>query len=207
MPRLQVSAAGGALSLRATIEAAAQTAVPLPVPAITPGAQGNQWQPAAVAIDGHAASLRRGNDGLLWLNLPAGRHDVLISGSLQGIGQLQIPLPLKPHLVNATLDGWLLSGVNERGQPADALQLLRKATGTEAAAITPDGESAQALPPLLIVTRTLHVGMDWDVETSVQRVGVIHTPIIARVPLLPGERLTNEKIRTRDGEVELSRVR
>ncbi len=204
MPRLQIGiGAGGALSLRATIEAAATTAVPLPVPAVTAGAQGAQWQPSDVVVDGRAATLRRAPDGLLWLSLQPGRHDVLITGPLQGLGQLQIPLPLKPHLVTSSLDGWVLSGVNERGQPSDALQLL-KSSGTADPAPTGDGESAQALPPLLIVTRTLHLGMDWDVETSVQRIGVIHTPIVARIPLLPGERLTGERIRMRDGEVELS---
>jgi hypothetical protein len=142
---------------------------------------------------------------MLWIALVPGRHDVVLSGSLQGRSQLQLPLPLKPRLVTASLDGWILSGVNERGQPADVLQLLRKASGTVENAPPADGEATmQALPPLLIVTRTLHLGMDWEVETQVQRVGVTHTPIVATVPLLDGERLTGERIRMRDGLVELS---
>jgi hypothetical protein len=203
MPRLQISAtAAGALTLRATIEAATELGVPLPVPAVNAGSDVHTWQPASVVVDGRAASLRRADDGTLWIAVAPGRHDVLIAGPLQGYGQLQLPLPLRPHQVSAALDGWLLSGVNERGEPADALQLLRKAAATETPAAP--GENTQALPPLLIVTRTLHLGMDWTVETQVQRIGVTHVPIVATVPLLTGERLTDEHIRSRDGAVELS---
>src|SRR5581483_2432247 len=203
MPRLQISAtAAGMLTLRATIESATDLGVPLPVPALNGADDGRAWQPSSVVIDGRAATVRRAEDGMLWIATAAGRHDVLIAGSLQGIGQLQLPLPLRPHQVTATLDGWLLTGVNERGEPAGALELLRKAAATEAPAAP--GESTQALPPLLIVTRTLHLGMDWTVDTQVQRIGVTHTPIIATVPLLAGERLIDERIRTRDGAVELA---
>ena len=79
---------------------------------------------------------------------------------------------------------------------------MRKAAAAETSAVP--GETAQALPPLLIVTRTLHLGMDWNVETQVQRIGVTHVPIVATVPLLAGERLTDEHIRLRDGAVELT---
>src|SRR5262249_47637223 len=159
------------------------TAIPLPVPASGAGAQGTPWQPASIVVDAHPATLRRSEDGALWLSVSPGRHEVMISGALRGRSQMELPLPLKPHLVTATLDGWLLSGVDERGQPADALQLLRKSSGAEESLSAADGENLQALPPLLIVTRTLHLGMDWDVETTVQRIGVIHTPIVARIPL------------------------
>lgn len=203
MSRLQISAtAAGALTLRATIETVTDLGVPLPVPALNGANDGRVWQPASVVIDGRAATLRRADDGALWIATPPGRHDVLIAGSLQGVGQLQLPLPLRPHQVTATLDGWLLSGVNERGEPSDAIELMRKAAAAEAPSAP--GEATQALPPLLIVTRTLHLGMDWTVDTQVQRIGVTHTPIVATVPLLAGERLTDERIRLRDGAVELA---
>jgi len=142
-------------------------------------------------------------DGTLWIAVPAGRHEAVVSGSLAGFSQLQLPMPLKPRRVDSELRGWLLSGVNEQGVAGDALQLLRSATGGETAR-EGGADSGQALPPLLIVTRTLRMGLDWDVETEVQRLGVTHTPVLAQVPLLAGEQITGEAVRVRDGAVQLS---
>ena len=202
-PRLSLSlGADDLLSLRLTVDALAPSAVPLPVPTLAGGEQGGIWQPQHVLLDGAEAVLRRGDDGSLWLRLGAGHHELLLSGPVTGLGQLQLPLPLKPHRISAQLHGWLLSGVDDQGEAAGALQLLRQASGDSGNAA--NGSTGQALPPLLVVTRNLHLGLDWQVETTVDRLGVPYTAVNTDIPLLPGEAVTSAGVRTQNGAVQLS---
>ncbi len=202
-PRLSLSlGADEALSLRLTVDALAPTAVPLPVPTLAGGEQGGVWQPQRVLLDGADAALRRDTDGSLWVRLGSGRHELVLSGPVAGLGQLQLPLPLKPHRISAQLQGWLLSGVDDQGEAAGAVQLLRQAGGNSGNAA--NGSAGQALPPLLVVTRTLHLGLDWQVETTVERLGVPYTAVNTDIPLLPGEAVTSAGVRTQNGAVQLS---
>lgn len=202
-PRLALSlGADETLSLRLTVDALAPSAVPLPVPTLAGGEQGGVWQPQRVLLDGADAALRRGDDGGLWVRLGSGRHELVLSGTVAGLGQLQLPLPLKPHRVSAQLRGWLLSGVDDQGQAAGALQLLRQAGGDSGNAA--NGSAGQALPPLLVVTRNLHLGLDWQVETTVERLGVPYTAVNTDIPLLTGEAVTSAGVRIHDGAVQLS---
>ncbi|MGH8530193.1 MAG: hypothetical protein ACRETN_10230 [Nevskiales bacterium] len=201
-PRLLLNIAGERLSLRMTAEAQIETGIPLPLPLQNDVEQGAVWQPDSVLLDGAPAELRHLDGGALWLRLPAGRHEITISGGLAGINALQLPLPLKPYRVSADVAGWLLAGVDEQGQPAEVLQLLRQqAEGARDAGST---TSQQTLPPLLIVRRTLRLGLDWDVATVVQRVGVTHTAVVVAIPLLAGEAVIGEHVRVAEGQVQLA---
>ncbi|MDR3418626.1 MAG: hypothetical protein P4L83_20840, partial [Nevskia sp.] len=192
------------LNLRLSVDVQAPVAVPLPVPALAGGEQGGVWQPQRILVDGSDAALRRDEDGNLWIRLGVGRHEVLLAGDVAGLGQVQLPLPLKPHHVGAQLEGWLLSGIDDNGVAGDALQLLRQsASGGPAPAAESGG---QVLPPLLRVTRSLHLGLDWQVDTAVQRLGVAYTAVNTAIPLLPGETVTSEDMRVRDAAVQLSLV-
>jgi len=201
-PRLSLGlGADETLSLRLTVDALAPAAVPLPVPTLAGGEQGGVWQPQRVLLDGADAALRRDTDGSLWVRLGTGRHELVLSGTVAGLSQLQLPLPLKPHRVSAQLQGWLLSGVDDQGEAAGAVQLLRQAGNSGNAA---NGSAGQALPPLLVVTRNLHLGLDWQVETTVERLGVPYTAVNTDIPLLPREAVTSAGVRTQDGAVQLS---
>src|ERR1700759_3130070 len=108
------------------VEASETTAVPLPGGA-------SQWLPERVSLDGKdATALLRTDDGVLWLRVAAGAHDVVLEGGLPGRESVQIALPMKPHHVEATVDGFLLEGLHEDGIADDHLQLTR--THTEAGA-------------------------------------------------------------------------
>ena len=190
------------LTLRLTVDTLAPTAVPLPVPALAGGEQGGVWQPQRVLVDGGDAALRRGDNGSLWARLGAGHHELILSGSVAGLGQLQLPLPLKPRRVASQLHGWLLSGVDEDGQAAEALQLLRDNAAGKGGDDT--AAAGQALPPLLVVTRTLQLGLDWQVDTTVERLGVPYTAVNTDIPLLAGEAVTTAGVRVHEGAVQLS---
>lgn len=193
-PRLFLDVSPGALRMRFEVGAAAAVAVPIPA--------GPQWMPAEVRIDGQPAAIARTSDGLLWTRVGPGRHEILLSGPLADRETVQIPLPLRPHRVDATAVGWTVDGIHEDGQADDSLQLTRVRAlepGAPGGALQP-GE----LPPFLEVSRVLHLGLTWSVETRVRRLSPPGVPVTAAVPLLPGESVTTAGVRVQRGVAQVS---
>jgi hypothetical protein len=191
--RMQLEARGDVLRLRVDIDAAAPVGVPLPGSAA-------QWSPASVQIDGQPAKALQRKDGKLWVLLAPGAHQVLLEGPLPPRELVQLPLPLKPHRVEASLAGWTLEGLHEDGLADDNLQLTRTAKGGLAGATLQPG----ALPPFLRIERTLRIGLNWQVETRVVRVSPPGSAIVVEVPLLPGESVTTADVRVASGKAQLN---
>src|SRR5262249_32585377 len=145
--RLALEATDTSLTLRWEVQAAANTAVPLP-------GRADQWSPETVTVDGHpTGGLYRSPDGTLWLPLSPGAHQVLAQGPLPKFESVQLGLPLRPHRVEAHLSGWTLAGLHEDGLADADLQLTRTREGKK------DHEGAplqsSTLPPFVRVKRTL----------------------------------------------------
>jgi hypothetical protein len=192
-----VQAAAGWLSLRFDVHAAAATAVPLP-------GGGRDWNPAKASLDGSPAAALRGSDGSLWVPVSAGVHQLVLEGPLPERDSVQIALPMKPRRVESSVAGWTLRGVREDGRAEDNLQLSR-ARGAEAAAATAAAARAQGIfPPFLRVERVLRLGLSWTVETTVERLTPVGSPVVVQIPLLPGESVTSSDLRVLDGKVQLS---
>ena len=174
------------------ILAGAETAVPLP-------GNAQHWIPDHVLIDGKPASaLLRANDGTVWIAVTEGAHQLLLDGALPEHDTVQIALPLKPRRVEAKLDGWTLDGLHEDGLADDDLQLSRKAKnqgGHEMAA-----HQTENLPPFVRVERTLVLGLQWTVETRVERLTPTGSAVVLEVPLLPGESVTTVDVRVQNGK-------
>lgn len=190
-PRLQLEATPKLLRLRLEVLSGAETAVPLPGSA-------TQWVPETVLLDGKPASgLRRQPDGSLWLAVSAGAHQVQLEGALPPRDTVQIALPLHAYRVEAKLEGWTLDGLHEDGVADENLQLSRKATNEKGA-----GAALQVgtLPPFVRVQRTLVLGLQWTVETSVERVTPTGNAVVLEVPLLAGESVTSSDVRVQNGK-------
>src|SRR5439155_7603667 len=98
--RMLLEVRGNVVRARLSIEASETTAIPLPGGAA-------QWLPQRIMLEGKdATGLLRSVDGLLWLRVAAGTHDVSIEGALPGRESFQIALPLKPHRDEAVVDGF-----------------------------------------------------------------------------------------------------
>ena len=190
--RMLLEVRGNVLRTRLSIEASATTAVPLPGGAA-------QWLPERVLVDGNPAQgLLRTADGQLWLRVSQGTHDVTVEGALPSRESVQIALPLKPHHVEATVDGWSLEGVHEDGLADDHLQLtrvVREGNGKGASL------AAGTLPPFVRVERTLLIGLNWQVSTRIVRVTPAGTAVVLEVPLLHGESVTTPDVRIVQGKV------
>jgi hypothetical protein len=192
--RLSLQLDGSSLRGRAEIDAATATAVALPGIA-------SQWLPDEVALDGQAAkALLRTPDGVLWMAVTAGSHQVTFSGRTPARDSLQLPLHHKPHRVEATAEGWHVAGIHEDGVADDNVQFTRIEKSTGAGGALQPG----ALPPFVRVERTLHIGLQWQVDTRVVRATPTGAAIVFEVPLLPGESVTTADLRVVKGAAQVN---
>jgi len=196
IPRMRLEARGDSLSLALAVEAAAESALPLPGHAAG-------WLPAEVRLDGAPArALRRGADGTLWLRLPAGVHEVALSGRLPAEGGVALPLPLVPHRGEAVLEGFELFGLRADGGVEPTLQLVRLRREGEAPA--PEPPAAAGIPPFLRVERALELGLTWSARVEVRRLSPLDDALVVEVPLLAGESVTSAGADVRDGRVRVA---
>lgn len=186
--RLGVYVSAGGLQLRLEAHANIDTAIPLPGGA-------NQWRPERVVVDGKPASgLQRDDAGNLWLILTRGVHQIAMESSLARRDTLQIALPLKPYRVDAQLDNWTLEGLTAEGLAGESLLLSR--INKEAGG---DAGGDDNLPPFVRVSRTLSLGLTWQVTTQVSRIGPSLAPLLVEIPLLAGESVTSSEVRVENG--------
>lgn len=193
--RMQLSVSPAQLQMRLQVHTAEAVAVPLP-------ASAGQWLPRQVTIDGRrAGDLSRDGRGGLWLKLPPGVHQVNLSGPLPQRNEFQLPLPLTPMQGNVSAEGWQVEGIHEDGRMEGQLSFIRRKDNQHAA-----GESLDPgnLPPFVRVERVLQLGLDWRVTTRVIRATPPGSPVVLEVPLLEGESLLSEDVRTKDGHVLVS---
>jgi hypothetical protein len=188
--RLLLEATAGGLVLRVEMDAAVDTAVPLPGGA-------KSWSPSKVVVDGEpAAAMARDEGGVLWVGIAAGKHQVVLAGPLPLVETVDIPLPLKPHRVEAQVAGWTLSGLRDDGVPEDSLRLQRERTseGGETAPL----ELGQ-MPPFARLERDLRLGVSWEVDNVLTRLTPAGTALAVEVPLIAGESVTSADVRVENG--------
>ncbi len=194
LSRAALSIGPARLDLRLALDAAAETAVPLPG-----GADDAAFRASSVVLDGAPASaLLRDEQGTLWLRVARGRHEVLLSGALPPRASVSLPFPLIARRVElASADGWTVVGIDPSGAIGAALQLVRLAPRESQA-----GEGAlepTEIPPFVEVVRTLSLGLTWGVETRVRRLAPTEGTIVIELPLLPGEAVTTPNVRVAQG--------
>ncbi len=169
------------------------TAVPLPLAL-------DQWMPNQVLLDDQESDgVWRDEHGTLWLRLPAGVHDVRLSGPAPEAEQVQFPLPMPPAALAYRSQGWELSGPSDDAHLGGALTFLRRRPmlGQEEGAGR--GPSQVAVPPFVRVYRRLILGLQWRVLTRVERLSPPGTSVLLRIPALPGERPASESVRLEKG--------
>lgn len=195
LARLIVSATGSSVQLRAEVHAQAPVALPLLGP-------GGNWRPSMVAMDGQVAAARRDEDGKVWVAVPAGVHQVWITGDVGSASSVDISLPLPPREIQPDLKGWQLGGLDPRGQSTGALSLTREA-GAATGKPEEAGTQRDALPPLVRIARTLRLGLRWDVLTRIERVAPSRAPLRVSWALLPGEAVSDARVKVEAGIASL----
>jgi len=191
MTRLHVQTHGTQLQLRLETHVLALGQIPLP-------GQGLNWQPDSVHVNDRPATLRRDTAGILWAAVPAGVHQIVMRADVHQAHSIDISLPMAVRALSVQAPGWRVSGLDARGLPSGALSLSRDRAAHETAARI-EGMPSDALPPFVVIERVLHLGLRWTLQTRVYRAAPSRAPIIARIPLLKGEAVNSESVRTENG--------
>jgi hypothetical protein len=173
-----------------------QTDAAIPLPG-----NAKHWLPQQVLVDENKAEgLFRTNDQL-WLIVKPGQHAVVLTGNIPRQNSLQLPLPIRPHQVQSQAEGWTLEGIDENGKP-DSQILFRRIVEEETIAnqILESG----VLPPFLLIERTLRLGLTWKIETTIQRVSPAGSAVVFNYPLLKGESIVTEGIRSENSQAKIN---
>ncbi|MFI5308752.1 MAG: hypothetical protein ACHQ53_15450, partial [Polyangiales bacterium] len=187
---LDVSDAG--LALTARVHAGDRTSVRLPGPAAT-------WVPAEVTLDRRPAPLLLADDGFLHVRVEPGVHEVVARGPLPETDALTLAFADRPHRARAKARGFKVDGVREDGRVEQAVQLSRMLSVELGRPL-----QSAALPPWLLLERTIALGPSWEAHQKLSRVSPSGTPIMVRVPLLPGELVTDSSLEVSSGELLVS---
>ncbi len=192
--KLEVST--DALTVHLKVHSANNSVIPLP-------ANGNQWRPDSVLINHKPASaLARDAASNLWIGMGQGTHIITLQGKLPPQSQLSLSLPLKPRKVTWQGKGWTVEGIREDHTPEQQLQLVRT---QEKDASKPDlMQQNTILPPLLQIERTLHLGLDWNLETKVTRLSPLGSPVNMRIPLFKNESVLSNANTVKKGKIAIS---
>jgi hypothetical protein len=197
IPSMKVTITPEKMTLALQVHAQQNVALPLP-------AQYKEWFPNQVDVDGKiATAMLRDENGALWLNLPAGQHQVVMSGNNPEQTKFILPLPLKPHYVSTEATGWLIEGVHENGEAETQLQFNRVQSSLQ----KPNAQQVLeqgALPAFINIERSLELGLDWRLTTRINRVMATDAVAVIELPLLKGESVTTPDIRVKNGKVQIS---
>jgi hypothetical protein len=189
-PDLRIDVSGDQLVIEAEVHAGDDASWPAPGPATV-------WVPERVLIDGvDSFAMARQDDGFIHVRLTKGVHTVRLEGRLPAGDAFPLQLGLPPKHLSWSAEGWTVDGVKADGSVEGSVQITRVLAGSG------DGNAPSgSLSPWLEVKRTLDLGMPWRVQTEVLRVGPADAPVSVRVPLLPGETVTDANVEAQGTQV------
>jgi hypothetical protein len=192
----QVDVDPHAVSMRLTVHALADVAVPLP------GSE-KGWRPVAVLLDGTASGeVFRAPDQALWVRLGAGRHSIDLAGEVPEVDSLEVPFPTPPRVIEVAADGWFIAGVRDRRLLSGSLQLTRLQSAGDGSA-SPRWESSR-FPAFARIERSVELDLDWRATTTVFRIAPEQGALTLEVPLLEGEAVVTDGFTVNDGKLLVS---
>jgi len=183
---------GRELVLELEVHAAARIAVPLPY-------ANEAYSPLALAIDDQDAGSALNLNGEPETVLERGVHQVTITARIHA-EQLTLRFPLSPAQVSIDAPGFEAGGLRDGQLLSDTLELVQKAS---ADADRPSVE-LKRIAPFVRVTRELTFNMDWEVQTTVQRLAPQNGGFNVAIPLIAGERLLSEHVEIDQNAVEVA---
>jgi hypothetical protein len=190
-PGLDVRLEGGRLTVVFEVDAAARTAVPLPV--ISEG-----WRPSKVLLDGAPAVALTRQGGSFRILAEAGRHAVVMEGAVPEAVSFSISSPLSPRQARVTAPGYRVRGIDGQGMLRGVLELTR--AEEKGGGVRPKtGAAGLDVPAFFEVQRRLDFGLTFEATTEVIRRSPSGTAVVASVQLLPGELPDAPGVSVQDG--------
>lgn len=158
------------------------------------------WAIDHVRVDGaEALAAARLEDGFLHVRVPPGIHTLELSGPVppHRASTLALGGPT-PHRVEAHGRGWVIEGLHADGTSEASLELRREVSSGV------DADTEQALTQWLEVRRELELGLRFRVHTTITRLGPASESVLLRLPLLPGESVTEAGLTAEGGSLVLT---
>ena len=184
IPTMHLSATPAELRLRLSVHTQVATAIPLP-------GHSDHWTPTQISLDGRESpALSRDPHGILWAQLPAGTHQLMLIGPIAKRTTIQLALPLIPHRTTTDAPAWKVDGVQDNGTTEAQLHLT--AISREASQPRSTALESATLPSFLRIDRTFTFDLTWRVTTVVTRSSPLGGGIIEEIPLMPGEVVTSD---------------
>lgn len=184
---------GRTLTLLLSLDAAATTVAPLPVVS-------GDWRPAKAILDEKGEPDLVRQDGRLYLVLPEGAHRLALIGPVPEEPRFDVSFPLPPGRVEVEAEGYGARGLGPDRTVQGVLTLAREAEPEKDLAPLP----SYVIAPFFVLERTIDMDLEWRSTVVVRRLTPPGEPAVLRVPLLPGESVTDGPAAVRDGMVELT---
>ena len=189
---MHIEVRGDVLVIELDVSAMESAAYPLPGPSET-------WTPSTITLDGAPLdAMIRLENGFIHARIPEGAHRLRLEGTLQNRDALTLAFGRAPRSLTTTVEGWEVDGLGTDERMAESIQLRRTLRAENSAAGEHAGEHAE-LPSWLEVSRRIDIGVRWTVSTTVRRRSPANVPAVARVPLLPGESVTDAAVVIENG--------
>ena len=189
---MHIEVRGDVLAIELDVSAMESAAYPLPGPSET-------WTPTTITLDGVPLdAMIRLENGFIHARVPEGAHRLRLEGTLQGRDALTLAFGRAPRSLTTTVEGWEVDGLGTDERMAESIQLRRTLRSENAGEGEHGGDHAE-LPAWLEVSRRIDIGVRWTVSTTVRRRSPANTPAVARVPLLPGESVTDSAVVIENG--------
>lgn len=161
------------------------------------------WSPTKITIataqnpQDRQPAVLSGAAGRLQVALPAGIHEVQLSGPVGHLDRFELGWPLNPGALTTRIaNGWGMSGM-ARGRIARGALSFERETQPQTAAAEANAAATLApdpAKPFVTIERLFDFGLEWTVTTVVRRVAPIQGSFALEVPLLPGEAVINADI-------------
>ncbi|GAB4245128.1 MAG: hypothetical protein OHK005_10330 [Candidatus Methylacidiphilales bacterium] len=198
------------LVIESEIHAAVACAVPLP-------GRLPSWSPVSIRMAGRPEAAVRRDDGFLWVAVPEGVSRVQVEGLVVDRTEWECAFLLKPARVTVDAPGWTVTGLKPSGEPEEQIFFSRRGRRGEEG-VVPTGTGASSVgrkvggeatfdqrdyAAVVLVNRTLELGLVWKVRTEVQRLSALGKAVSLRIPLVPGENVLSSNLVIQGGLVEV----
>ena len=193
--RTHLQLTGNRLSVRFNVHAQQDLYWPLPD-------SQQQWRIDSVLLDDQAHVVGKGQ-GQLQLPVSAGTHTLQLSGTVNPQREFQLTFPVLPHNLTVSAEGWDVRGLDNGRLQGNGLYFYPATRDAKADAAEEKQLAPDPVPAFVQVQRDLRLGLNWYVQTTVQRVAPEQGGITLEIPLLPGESITSQDIEVNAGKARL----
>ena len=180
--------------IRVVLEAHAAAPIALPLPVGDDGLVLRELR-----LDGRVQEALSRRDGTPWLAVERGVHRIELTYSVHD-GHVALVFALPPHRVAVDGEQWQTGGLEDGRLLTETLTLTRLSEPADG----PPLSSRQQFAPYVQVTRVLHLNLEWEVLTTVERLAPREGGFTLPVPTVPGEHVISTGQQVHDGQVTVA---